>query len=81
LLFPFLHVDVVDISSGEEPARQENPTLEAPEDPLMMVNVLVNLQDPIPKTPEKPTTPVDTSVGLQDLQEPIDATSDVGHSL
>jgi hypothetical protein len=47
----------------------------------MMVNVLVNLQDPIPKTPEKPTTPVDTSVGLQDLQEPIDATSDVGHSL
>ncbi|XP_025825161.1 nucleolin 2-like [Panicum hallii] len=28
--------DIVEISSGEEPARQENPTPEAPEDPLMM---------------------------------------------
>jgi hypothetical protein len=46
-----------------------------------MVNALVNLQDPIPKTPENPTTPVDASFGLQDLQEPIVAASDVGHSL
>jgi hypothetical protein len=37
----------------------------------MMVNTLVNLQDPILKTPENPTTPVDASVSLQDLQEPI----------
>jgi hypothetical protein len=46
-----------------------------------MVNALVNLQDPIPKTPENPTTPVDASVGLQDMQELIVAASDVGHPL
>jgi hypothetical protein len=67
LCFPFLQADVVDISSGEEPARQESPTLEAPKDPLTMVNTLVNLQDPIPKTPENPTMLVDASVGLQGL--------------
>jgi hypothetical protein len=67
LFFPFLQADVIDISSGEEPARQENPTLEALEDPLTIVNALVNLQDPIPKTLEKTTMPIDASVGLQDL--------------
>jgi hypothetical protein len=46
-----------------------------------MVNVLVNLQDPIPKAPENPATPVDASVGLQGLEEPIVAASDVRPSL
>jgi hypothetical protein len=59
-----LQADVVDISSGEELARQEDRTLEALEDPLTMVNALVNIQDPIPKTQENPATPVDVSVGL-----------------
>jgi hypothetical protein len=81
LLFTFLQANIIDISSGEEPARQEDPTPEALEDPLTMVNTLVNLQDPIPKTPENPTTPVDASVGLQGLQEPIVTASDVGPSL
>jgi hypothetical protein len=47
----------------------------------MMVNALVNLQDPILKTSENLATPADASVGLQDLQEPIVAVLDVGHSL
>jgi hypothetical protein len=81
LLFPFLQADVVDISSGEEPAHQKDPTPETQEDPLTMVNALVNLQDPILKTPENPATPVDASVGLQGLQEPIVAASNVGPSL
>jgi hypothetical protein len=46
-----------------------------------MVNALVNLQNPIPKTPENPTTPVDASIGLQGLQESIVAASDAGPSL
>jgi hypothetical protein len=46
-----------------------------------MVNALINLQDPIPKTPENPTASVDASVVLQGLQEPIVAVSDVGPSL
>jgi hypothetical protein len=46
-----------------------------------MVNALVNLQDPIPKTPENPATLVDASIGLQGLQGPVVATSDVGPSL
>jgi hypothetical protein len=35
----------MDISSGEEQARQENPTLEAPENPATTADTLVNLQD------------------------------------
>jgi hypothetical protein len=73
-----LQADIVDISSGEEPARQEDPTPEAPEDPLTMVNALVNLQDPVLKATENPATPADTLVGLQDLQEPIVTLSIVG---
>jgi hypothetical protein len=46
----------------------------------MMVNDLVNLQDPILPTPENPTMPADTLVGLQDLQEPIVMTSAIGPS-
>jgi hypothetical protein len=33
----------MDISSGEEQARQEDPTLEAPENLVIAVNLLVNL--------------------------------------
>jgi hypothetical protein len=32
----------MDISSGEEQARQENPILEAPVNPAMTVDTLVN---------------------------------------
>jgi hypothetical protein len=42
LLFPCLQADIVDISSGEEQARQEDPTLETPENPVTAVNLLVN---------------------------------------
>jgi hypothetical protein len=76
-----LQADIVDISNREEPARQEDPTPEALEDPLTMVDALVNLQDPILKTPENLATPVDTLVGLQDLQEPIVTSSVVSPSL
>jgi hypothetical protein len=57
---------------------QKDPPLEAPEDPLTMVNALVNLQDPIPKAPDSPATPVNASVVLQGLQELVVAASDVG---
>jgi hypothetical protein len=56
--------NVVDISSGEEPARQKVSTLEAPEDPSTTVNALINLQDPTPKALDNPVTPVDASVIL-----------------
>jgi hypothetical protein len=46
-----------------------------------MVNALVNLQDPILKTPGNPATSADTLVGLQDMQEPIVTTSAVSPSL
>jgi hypothetical protein len=59
-----LQAEIVDISSGEEPARQEDPTPEALEDPLMMVNALVNLYGPTLKTPENPATPADILVSL-----------------
>jgi hypothetical protein len=76
-----LQDDIIDISNGEEPVRQEDPTPEALEDPLTMVNALVNLQDPTLKTPQNLTTPADTLAGLQDLQEPIVTSSAVGPSL
>jgi hypothetical protein len=80
-LFPCLQADIVDISSGEELAHQEDPTPEAPVDPLTMVDALVNLQDPILKTLENLATPVDTLISLQDLQEPIVTSSAVSPSL
>jgi hypothetical protein len=58
----------MDISTGEEQARQENPTLEALENPTMTVDTLVNLQDPILETPENLAMIVDTLVNLQDLR-------------
>jgi hypothetical protein len=66
-----LQADIVDISFGEEQARQQNPTLEAPENPAMTVDTLINLQDSILETPENLATTVDALVNLQDLQEPI----------
>jgi hypothetical protein len=62
-----LQVDIVDISTGEEQARQENPTLEAPENLATTVDTLINLQDPILKTLENLAMIVDTLVNLQDL--------------
>jgi hypothetical protein len=46
-----------------------------------VVNALLNLQDPIPKAPENPAMPVDASVVLQGLQEPVVTASRVGPSL
>jgi hypothetical protein len=68
----------VDISSGEEQARQENLTPE--EKPAMTVDTLVNLQDPILETPENLAMTVDTLVNLQDLQEPIVTSSAINPS-
>jgi hypothetical protein len=48
---------------------------------LATVSALVNLQDPIPKTPENPAQLVDASIILRGLQDPVVATSDVGPSL
>jgi hypothetical protein len=76
LFFPCLRA----ISSGEEQARQENPTLEAPENPATTVDTLVNLQDPILETPKNLATTVDTLVNLQDLQEPIVTSSAINPS-
>jgi hypothetical protein len=70
----------MDISSGEEQARQEHPTLEAPENPEMTVDPLINLQDPILETPENLATTVDTLVNLQDLQELIVTSSAINLS-
>jgi hypothetical protein len=57
----------MDISSGEEQARQENRTPEASENPATTVDTLVNLQDLILETPENLEMAVDTLVNLQDL--------------
>jgi hypothetical protein len=54
----------MDIFSGEEQALQEDPTLEAPENPVTTVNPLVNFQDPILETPESLATTFDTLVNL-----------------
>jgi hypothetical protein len=67
LFFPHLQADIVDVSSGEEQARQENPILEAPENPAMTADTSINLQDPILETPKNLATTVDTLVNLQDL--------------
>jgi hypothetical protein len=70
----------MDISTGKEQARQENPTLEAPENPMMIVDTLVNLQDPILETPKNLATTVDTLVKLQDLQDLIVTSSAINPS-
>jgi hypothetical protein len=70
LFFPFLQSDVIDISSGEEPACRKDPPSEAPEDPLTTVNTLVNLQDP-----------VDASVVPRGLRESVVAALDISPSL
>jgi hypothetical protein len=75
-----LQADIVDISTGEGQARQENPTLEAPEIPATTVDTLVNLQDPVLETLENLATIVDTLVNLQDLQEPIITSSAINPS-
>jgi hypothetical protein len=75
-----LQADIVDISTGEEQARQENPTLEAPENPATTVDTLVNLQYAILETPENLAMTVDTLVNLQDLQEPIITSSAINPS-
>jgi hypothetical protein len=66
-----LQADIVDISSGEEQACQENTTLEAPENPATPADTLINLQDLILETPKNLATTVDNLVNLQDLPEPI----------
>jgi hypothetical protein len=63
LLFPCLLADIVDISSGEEKARQEVPTLDSLENPV----TAVNLQDLILETPENLATTINTLVNLQEL--------------
>jgi hypothetical protein len=75
-----LQDDIVDISSREEQARQENPTLGAPRSPVTTIDTLVNLQDPILETLENLATTVDTLVNLQDLQEPIVTSSAINPS-
>jgi hypothetical protein len=75
-----LQADIVDISSREEQARQEDPTLEALENPVTAVNLLVNLQDSILETPKNLATIVDTLVNLQELQEPIVTSSAINLS-
>jgi hypothetical protein len=75
-----LQADIVDISSGEEQACQENPILEAPENPATTIDTLINLQDPILETPESLAMTVDTLVNLQDLQEPIVTSSAINPS-
>jgi hypothetical protein len=75
-----LQADIVDISSGEEQARQENPTPEASENPATTVDTLANLQDPILETPENLATTVDTLLNLQDLQELIVTSSAINPS-
>jgi hypothetical protein len=69
----------MDVSSGEEQARQENPILEALENPTT-VDTLINLQDPILETLENLAMTVDTLVKLQDLQEPIATSSAINPS-
>jgi hypothetical protein len=81
LSFLFLQSVVVDISSGEEPACQKDSAPEAPEDFLAPISALVALQDPILKALKDPTTPVDATVTLQGLQEPVATALDVGPSL
>jgi hypothetical protein len=75
-----LQADIVGISSEEEQACQENPTLEAPENPATTADTVVNLQDPILETQENLAMTVDTLVNLQDLQELIVTSSAINPS-
>jgi hypothetical protein len=75
-----LQADIVDVSSREEQARQEDPTLEAPKNPVIAINLLENLQDPILETLENLATTVDNLVNLQELQEPIITSSAINAS-
>jgi hypothetical protein len=75
-----LQADIVNISSGEEQARQENLILRTPENPARTVDSLVNLHEPVLETPANLATTIDTLVNLQDLHEPIVTTSAVNSS-
>jgi hypothetical protein len=75
-----LQADIVDISSGEEQARQENPTLEVPENLATTADTLINLQDLLLETLESLAMIVVTLVNLQDLQEPTVTSSAINPS-
>jgi hypothetical protein len=52
---------------GKSKCAKKTRPPKAPENPLAMVNTLVNLQDPILENLENLATPANTLVGLQDL--------------
>jgi hypothetical protein len=76
-----LQLDVVDISSGEEPPCQKDSVSEVPEEVEVPVSALVTLQDPDPKALEGPTALIDAPVAPQGLQESVLAASIVSSSL
>jgi hypothetical protein len=67
LVFSLLQSDIVDISSGEEPACQKDPAPEAPEDSAAPVSALITLQEPTPKASKGPAMSIDASVAALDI--------------
>jgi hypothetical protein len=65
----------VDVSSGEEPPRQQNSASEVPEDVEVPIRALITLCDPDATVLEGPSTLVDVPVTSLGLQEPVVAAS------
>jgi hypothetical protein len=72
---------VVDVSSGEEPPRQQGLALEAPEDMDVPIRALITLHDPDAAVLEGPSALADVPAASPGTQEPIVTASLVSPSL
>jgi hypothetical protein len=72
---------VVDVSSGEEPPRQQGLALEAPEDMDVPIRALITLHDPDAAVLEGPSALADVPAASPGMQEPIVTASLVSPSL
>jgi hypothetical protein len=71
----------VDVSSGEEPPRQQGLALEAPEDVDVPIRSLITLHDPDAVVLEGPSASADVPAASPGTQEPVVTASLVSPSL
>jgi hypothetical protein len=71
----------VDVSSGEEPPRQQGSALEVPEDVDVPIRALITLRDPDATILEGPSASVDVPAASPGSQEPVVTASLVSPSL
>jgi hypothetical protein len=62
---------VMDVSSGEEPPRQQGLALEVPEDVDVPIRALITLRDPDAIVLEGPSASVDVPAASPGSQEPV----------